>query len=69
MAVGRGMPCSERGVHGQSECIAIAMSKALIGVDARFKSILAGFWLVGAHYMKKESKNIGRYSARVKPQF
>jgi ribosomal protein S9 len=35
------------GLHGQSECMSVALTRALIKINVKYRSILAGFGLVG----------------------
>lgn len=57
------------GIHSQSECMAIALTQALIAINPKYETILAGFGLVGTDDRKKEPKRIGLYSARVRPPY
>jgi small subunit ribosomal protein S9 len=57
------------GIHSQSECMAMALTKALIMVNPKYERILAQFGLVGTDDRKKEPKRIGLYSARVRPPY
>ena len=57
------------GVHGQSECIAYAIARALIKVEPRFREMLNKFGLVGSDFRRKEIKRMNLYSARVKPPY
>ena len=57
------------GIHSQSECMAMALTKALIMINPRYEKILASFGLVGTDDRKNEPKRIGFYSARVRPPF
>lgn len=57
------------GAHGQSECISIALSNALIKMEPRYEPNLYAFGLVGTDDRKKEPKRIGLYSARVRPPY
>ena len=41
------------GVHSQSECMAMALTKALIMINPRYENILAGFGLVATDDRKK----------------
>lgn len=57
------------GIHSQAECMAIALTNALIMVDPRYKATLEKTGLVGIDDRKKEAKKIGLYSARVRPPY
>ena len=57
------------GVHSQSECMAMALTKALIVINPRYERILARFGLVGIDDRRNEAKKLGLYTARVRPPY
>lgn len=57
------------GIHSQSECLALALTKALILMNPKFESTLAAFGLVGTDDRRNEAKKLGLYTARVRPPY
>jgi small subunit ribosomal protein S9 len=57
------------GIHSQAECMAMALTKALIMINPKFEKPLASVGLVGTDDRIKEPKRIGLYSARVRPPY
>ena len=57
------------GIHGQSECCAIALANALVTVDAKYKELLYGAGLIGTDDRVKEPKRMNLYSARKRPPY
>ncbi len=57
------------GLHGQSECLAYAVTKALIKINPAFTEDLYYFGLVGVDARRVEPKRMNLYSARKRPPY
>ena len=57
------------GQAAQANCMAYALTRALIKVNPNHKSILSKFGFVGFDARQKERKKTNLYSARVRPPY
>ena len=57
------------GQAGQSNCMAFALSRALMKINPDHRSILNKFGFVGYDFRQKERKKTNLYSARVRPPY
>jgi small subunit ribosomal protein S9 len=61
--------CSGGGISGQSDAIAMGLSRALIEVDEKFKGVLRQNGLLTRDPRTKERKKPGLKRARKAPQY
>jgi small subunit ribosomal protein S9 len=61
--------CSGGGISGQSDAIAMGLSRALIAVDEKFKGVLRQNGLLTRDPRTKERKKAGLKRARKAPQY
>ena len=57
------------GNAGQAQCMAYALTRALISINPDHETILKQFGLVGYDTRQKEPKRTNLYSARVRPPY